>query len=149
MACTSAHDLRHGIKLSDALHIALDHTLREICSSCNANGVRVRKKQVVRIDHVPELMMFECQTVHPTPELEISITTDSVPVRMRLCGIIYTGQGHFTSRVFDESGSVWKHDGMNDGREFHYEKLINLLTDMKQFEKNGSRTILYQIYKKI
>jgi len=38
---------------------------------------------------------------------------------------------------------------MNDGREFHYEKLINLLTDMKQFEKNGSRKIIYQIYKKI
>jgi len=146
---TSTHDLRYGIKLSDALHIALDHTLQDICISCNANGVRVRKKLVVRIDHTPELMMFECQTVHPTPELEISITTDSGLVHMRLCGIIYTGQSHFTSCVFDESGSVWKHNGMSDGREFHYEKLINLLTDMKQFEKNGSRKIIYQIYKKI
>ena len=98
---------------------------------------------------MPELIMFECQTIHPTPEVEISIPTDSGPVRMRLCGIIYTGQSHFTSRVINESGSVWKHDGMSDGREFHYEKIINFLTDMKQFEKNGSRKIIYQIYKKI
>ncbi|KIM38575.1 hypothetical protein M413DRAFT_75826, partial [Hebeloma cylindrosporum] len=146
---TSAHDLRRNVKLSETLHISLNHTVREICRSCDSEGIRVRKTITAKIEHVPELIMFECQTVHPTPEVEISIPTNSGSVRMRLCGLIFTGQAHFTSRVFDESGSVWKYDGMSDGREFHYEKIINLLTDMKQFEKNGGREIIYQIYKRI
>jgi len=124
---------------------AINHTLCDICRPCDSGGVRVQKELAANINHVPKLIMFECQTIHPTPEVERSIPTDSGPVHIRLCGIIYTGQSHFTSPVFDESSFVWKHNGMNDGREFHYKKIINLLTDIKQFEKNESRKIIYQI----
>ena len=82
--------------------------------SCSSNGTRVKKRLVGRIEHIPSLIMFESCTVHPTPEADISISTDSGPVHMRLCGFIYTGESHFNSRVFEQNGSVWKHDGMID-----------------------------------
>lgn len=146
---TSSRQQRHNIKLSDTLNITLNHPIRDICTLCDANGVRVNKKLVVRIDNIPPLIMFECWSVRPTPEAEISISTNTEIVSLRLCGLIYAGDGHFNSRVFDQNGSVWKHDGMENGGQFRYEKLIDLLTDMKQFENNNNKTIMYHIYKKI
>ncbi|KAJ7823110.1 hypothetical protein B0H13DRAFT_1659253 [Mycena leptocephala] len=34
---------------------------------------------------------------------------------MRLRGIIYGGQGHFTSRFVDVHGYMWFHDGITTG----------------------------------
>jgi len=103
---TSSNQQRHNIKLSDTLDITLNHPIRDIWNLCDGNGLRVNKKLVVKIDYVPALIMFECWSVHPTPEAEISISTNPGLVCMRLCGLIYTGDGHFNSRVFDQNGSV-------------------------------------------
>ncbi|KAL1674008.1 hypothetical protein EV122DRAFT_170398, partial [Schizophyllum commune] len=34
---------------------------------------------------------------------------------MRLRGIIYSGENHFTCRVVDEAGIIYRHDGIING----------------------------------
>ncbi|KAI5886736.1 uncharacterized protein SCHCODRAFT_02516539 [Schizophyllum commune H4-8] len=45
----------------------------------------------------------------------ISHTVDFNGVTMVLRGIVYAGENHFTCRVVDSSGTLFKHDGMVNG----------------------------------
>ncbi|KAJ7678833.1 hypothetical protein B0H14DRAFT_2423129, partial [Mycena olivaceomarginata] len=64
------------------------------------------------------------------PVMMISITHQKSPfdrvlqydcagnlVGVRLRGIIYGGNGHFTCRYIDAAGTVWFHDGVITGRQ--------------------------------
>ncbi|KAI5827106.1 hypothetical protein K523DRAFT_201231, partial [Schizophyllum commune Tattone D] len=48
-------------------------------------------------------------------ELVISPSVSFNGQPMNLSGIVYGGQNHFTCRVVDETGSVYRHDGMING----------------------------------
>ncbi|KAF9470612.1 hypothetical protein BDN70DRAFT_774311, partial [Pholiota conissans] len=47
----------------------------------------------------------------------------------RLCGIIYGGQHHFTSRFIDKSGTIWYHDGMETQNNLLQEMTLTMLSD--------------------
>jgi len=44
---TSSCQQKHNIKLSDILNITLNHSIRDICTLCDANGIKVNKNYVV------------------------------------------------------------------------------------------------------
>ncbi|KAJ7611959.1 hypothetical protein B0H17DRAFT_906243, partial [Mycena rosella] len=48
---------------------------------------------------------------------EIGFDCSGTLIKMRLRGVIYGGQDHFTCRFFDQTGCMWFHDGITTGRQ--------------------------------
>ncbi|KAJ7658992.1 hypothetical protein B0H17DRAFT_836194, partial [Mycena rosella] len=48
---------------------------------------------------------------------EIGFDCSGTLIKMRLRGVIYGGQGHFTCRFFDRTVSMWLHDGITTSRQ--------------------------------
>ncbi|EIW60991.1 uncharacterized protein TRAVEDRAFT_120098 [Trametes versicolor FP-101664 SS1] len=87
-----------------------------LCSSCN-NMMAVRR---VLCFNVPII----CVEVHLTYDLCVNIkVAGELRLRVgldhsswRLCGAVYLGNNHFTSRYVDVDGRSWYHDGILTGR---------------------------------
>src|SRR5215475_686816 len=60
---------------------------------------------------------------------EINIHPDDTRHALKLRGIIYIGQYHFTCRVFDENGAIWHNDGITTGRTSSFEGYLQDLDD--------------------
>ncbi len=56
---------------------------------------------------------------------EINIYIADTPCIYKLKGIIYFGGAHFTSRIINQSGEVWYHDGIATGRELYIQWKTN------------------------
>ncbi|KAI4518464.1 hypothetical protein K525DRAFT_148741, partial [Schizophyllum commune Loenen D] len=56
--------------------------------------------------------------------LLISHALDYKGTPMRLRGIVYGGQNHFTCRVVDSAGVIYRHDGMYNGDVCERESLL-------------------------
>ncbi|KAJ7015909.1 hypothetical protein C8F04DRAFT_984446, partial [Mycena alexandri] len=50
-------------------------------------------------------------------------------VTMKLRGIIYAGQAHFTCRYIERDGTMWFHDGITTGRNCLEEVKLQSLPD--------------------
>ncbi|KAJ7120562.1 hypothetical protein C8R43DRAFT_900609 [Mycena crocata] len=64
------------------------------------------------IREVPPIMIIYLD--HPRLKFDEMLQFDrgGIMVRLRLRGIIYGGQNHFTCRYIDQYGWVWFHDGI-------------------------------------
>src|SRR5215469_3806272 len=63
---------------------------------------------------------------------EINIHLDGTRHTLKLRGIIYIGQYHFTCRVFDENGAIWHNDGITTGRTSSFEGYLQDLDDTNE-----------------
>ncbi|KAL1685159.1 hypothetical protein GGG16DRAFT_66849 [Schizophyllum commune] len=79
---------------------------RQSCNRCSSPTV-----PVVTIRSVPDLLCLDNSDEH----LVISHTLSYDTQTFKLRGIVYAGQNHFTCRVVDHVGTLYRHDGMVNG----------------------------------
>ncbi|KAL1711810.1 hypothetical protein EV715DRAFT_214838 [Schizophyllum commune] len=76
------------------------------CLSCRSPTI-----PIVTVQSIPDILCLD-RTDAP---LVISHQVAFKNVPMKLRGIVYGGQNHFTCRAIDNVGTVYRHDGMFDG----------------------------------
>ena len=76
-------------------------------------------------NNMPSLFVFEFsnQELHINSFINIQIQNDEN--RLRLAGVIYYGQHHFTAQIILSDGQVWFYDGIDTGRNLIYNGSIN------------------------
>ncbi|KAF8181577.1 hypothetical protein BJ912DRAFT_854550 [Pholiota molesta] len=147
---------KEGInKISDILNIKTNSSSTcEKCPQCYHNcNISVPTYTSGNINSVPHILALEIYNERNRikPDIEFSINYGSVNCKLRLCGIIYGGQQHFTSRFIDKSGTVWYHDGIETGNTLTQENSLTLLTDTSFLRTAASnqKQILLCIYKRM
>ena len=95
----------------------------ETCHVCATCDERVFVQYVALLKYLHYLYLNLTNKV-----LHISFLIDLGPQnehhRMRLAGVIYYGQQHFTAQVILSDGQIWFHDGIESGRNLIYNSSI-------------------------
>ncbi|KAJ7681428.1 hypothetical protein B0H17DRAFT_908206, partial [Mycena rosella] len=65
---------------------------------------------------VPPIMLIDINHDRLRFDEELAFDCNGSLVRMKLGGIVYGGQVHFTSRFIDINGTIRFHDGISTGR---------------------------------
>ncbi|KAJ6481340.1 hypothetical protein C8R47DRAFT_1284520 [Mycena vitilis] len=137
-----------GVPLQDWMSKYLSHG-RRACPSCASIGRRVRLGMNVAIREVPPLMLFDLNHCKLVLDNELKFNVDGVVSALRLRGIIYGGQNHFTARFVRQDGSMWFHDGITTGRDCVGEVNINTLEDRLVLHKCGEKKAVAAVYARI
>ena len=74
---------------------------------------------------MPSLFVFEFSNQELHINSLINIQMQNGQERLRLAGVIYYGQHHFTSQIILPDGQVWFYDGIDTGRNLIYNGSIN------------------------
>ncbi|KAJ7764347.1 hypothetical protein B0H16DRAFT_1310894 [Mycena metata] len=111
------------------------------CPRCALNGDHNRLSVAYNVTTTPDLLVLALD--RPGLEFSSTITLDvNGTMRvLKLRGIIYGGDHHFTSRYISLSGSVWFHDGITTGRSCIYEGLLSDLTNSYMTSARGKQAI--------
>jgi hypothetical protein len=92
-----------------------ENETRHMCATCDE-----RVFIQYNFTEIPPLLVFE----FANKVLHINFLIDLGPQnehhRMRLAGVIYYGQQHFTAQVILSDGQIWFHDGIETGRNLIY-----------------------------
>ena len=76
-------------------------------------------------ENMPSLFAFEFSNQLLHINLLIDIPLQNYQQRMRLSGVVYYGQHHFTAQIILSDGQVWFYDGIDTGRNLIYNGSIN------------------------
>lgn len=107
-------------KLSEWLMPLWNRKATESCIHC-------RKKLSWRYDfeEFPNFLTFSFENIDIMLDQVITVDEEQ---EYRLCGVIYFGEFHFTSRIITPDGNVWFNDGVTTGNQCKFEgnlKIIN------------------------
>ena len=120
------------------LPVFMNPKMTERCTQCRHKLHGVRK-----FDVFPNFISFGVDMVSVKFDRIINIQDQCY----RLCGIVYHGDFHFSSRIISSNGDVWSYDGMlNDGMSSYEEKFEALGTTA--FYDLRGRTKAVAIYTK-
>jgi hypothetical protein len=97
----------------------------DICPSCG-NNTTCRSATLARI---PSIWAFGIYSCTPTIQYNLRVTVNDTFRILKLRGIIYFGQFHFTCRLFGHNQSIWYHDGQN-GRSGVFEGYMQNIEDI-------------------
>lgn len=117
----------------------IDRHPRRTCSTCNG-----KMDQITQFEIVPKVIVFAVDNASVKVSKKICFLEDEKQVVFGLKGVIYTGDFHFTSRVFS-NGVVWFHDGMTTGRHCKYEGKLADFSDSELSSCNG-KTLSLVVY---
>jgi hypothetical protein len=99
----------------------------ELCNDC--------RKIVMKICKVMPMIALDFTGQHQIPKIDVNfeININGVKVVYILRGIIYFGDNHYTSRIVNEDGLVWYHDGVATQNSVIYDgKLGESTLDLKK-----------------
>ncbi|KAJ6456242.1 hypothetical protein C8R47DRAFT_1082519 [Mycena vitilis] len=119
---------------------------RQNCPRCAAGGVRSRLYMDTTIRDVPPLMVLDLTHDKLVFNELLSFQVQGVAVNMRLRGIVYGGQNHFTCRLIGKDGRMWFHDGITTGRDCVPEVNFRSLQDKLVLHKCGEKKALCVVY---
>ncbi|KAJ6573569.1 hypothetical protein DFH09DRAFT_915926 [Mycena vulgaris] len=80
---------------------------------------------------------------------EIAVDCGGYLARLKLRGIIYGGQSHFTCRLVDLAGNLWFHDGITTGAKCLPEVNIWSVTDLLVLHVCGEKKAVAVVYAKV
>ncbi len=83
---------------------------RHECPECKAYMFRSRKYH-----EPPNMLAFELEECNFKVSKKIKMVQEDQIITLKLRGLTYFGAFHYTSRVIDEDGGVWYHDGIQTG----------------------------------
>lgn len=87
----------------------LTSTKQKKCSTCNSN-----LDQNIFFDQCPNIFILEYPNTSVKTSHKIQLKTfNQTKFELKLQGIIYHGDNHFTLRILEPDGKIWYHDGMN------------------------------------
>ena len=133
------------VKISDIIDIGLDNgQINKLCENClnrNQNMPLIIQRNIT---NSPHLIAFEfAHSDHNIkPDVRLIWDGPNGNESLILCGLIYGGQSHFTSRYIDISGTVWYHDGIATGQACIQEKTITILEDIEWLKSTGDGKVL-------
>ncbi|KAJ6562187.1 hypothetical protein B0H19DRAFT_1068860 [Mycena capillaripes] len=119
---------------------------REGCPSCVSSGRRTRLRMNVTLRDVPSIMLIDINHGKLIFDEELTFNLSGTPVILKLRGIIYGGQGHFTCRLIGRDGSMWFHDGITTGSNCIQEGNIRSLDDKLVLHSCGEKRVECVIY---
>jgi hypothetical protein len=95
---------------------------------------------------MPRILTIPIDYSHPINE-KIRCNFDENYFLYRLKGIIYFGDFHFTTRIFNYNGTVWYHDGMENRGKCQYECDQSDIssTDLKKCNTKNACLLIYII----
>ncbi|KAJ7155806.1 hypothetical protein C8R46DRAFT_910619 [Mycena filopes] len=119
---------------------------KQPCPTCRANGVRQRLKMLTILRDVPPIIIFDITHEKLIFSEKLTLLRAESLVTLRLRGIIYGGQGHFTCRYIGRNGEIWFHDGITTGRTCLRERNLRDLEDKLVLHRCGEKTAVTVIY---
>ena len=114
------------------------------CDMCQGNLYRQ-----FRFAYAPPILALDIssRSRSNSNELEINtmlnLTIQFEDHRYKLRGIIYFANFHFTSRIINENGMTWFHDGIATGNSVIYEGMIDTLVDLQQCRGKPVSVVIY------
>ncbi|KAJ7104807.1 hypothetical protein C8R44DRAFT_639722, partial [Mycena epipterygia] len=121
-------------------------TGRQRCKHCVLVGVRNKMKMTTHIRDVPTVMFFDINRPKLKFNRVLNIKCGGVEIKLRLRGVIYGGQRHFTCRYFELNGRSWFHDGITAGSGCVHEFLFDDITDSLSLHQCGEKLAVSVIY---
>ncbi|KAJ7161114.1 hypothetical protein C8R46DRAFT_905054 [Mycena filopes] len=119
---------------------------RARCELCRIRGGTSRMIMRTSINSLPPILVLDITHEKLIFDRELIFDVNGVQARMRLRGIIYGGQGHFTCRFVDRSGGLWFHDGITTGRRCLQEVNLSAITRLLDLQRCGEKTAVAVIY---
>ncbi|KAF8814157.1 hypothetical protein BYT27DRAFT_7082845, partial [Phlegmacium glaucopus] len=80
---------------------------RHVCATCHEN-VFIKYS----FTDLPSLIVFELSNQVLHLNFLINVKTHNQHHRMRLAGVVYYGQHHFTAQIILSDGQIWLYDGI-------------------------------------
>jgi hypothetical protein len=89
---------------------SLQHETHEKCPDCGGD-----LKQPIFFNEPPSILVFDSQSSTIKLNKKIKFDYDYQITTLKLRGIVYYGNFHFTARIISPDDIVWYHDGMTTG----------------------------------
>jgi len=130
--CSNGHHIHHSyvnsglISLGVTIYASMEeHNSKRIivdqsCRLC-ASPVTIYNFY----ENFAPILIYEFGGNIPTINLQINLHSQDASCIYQLCGLIYFGGGHFTSRIIRADGQIWFHDGIISGRATVYHGSIH------------------------
>jgi hypothetical protein len=100
--------------------------------------------RITRFEIIPKILVFAVNHESVRVSKKMRFRDGDSSVVFTLKGVVYTGDFHYTSRIFI-NGNVWFHDGMVTGRKCKYEGKLSAFTDADLSVCNG-KTLSLVVY---
>jgi hypothetical protein len=104
----------------------LSHEISRNCPHCGS-----AMRHTVFYKEVPPVLVLEYPFKNIATSHSLDFKTDAGIKTLKLRGIVYHGQYHFTSRIISNENQVWYHDGMVIGQSCINEGGLSNLCDEK------------------
>ncbi|KAK6977321.1 hypothetical protein R3P38DRAFT_2810498 [Favolaschia claudopus] len=72
----------------------------------------------------PPILVFALTSPEVIVNPKLRILVDGKGIDYVLCGVIYGGRKHFTSRIIKRNGDIWYNDGIETGRNSEFEGVL-------------------------
>ncbi|KAJ6467983.1 hypothetical protein C8R47DRAFT_990276 [Mycena vitilis] len=119
---------------------------RNNCPACRLSGVRTRLTMATTLRDVPPMILLDLSSNRLVFSNELRFTCQGVGVSLKLRGIIYGGEGHFTCRYIERDGEMWFHDGITTGRDCLPEIALGRVQDRLSLHRCGEKKAVAVIY---
>ncbi|KAJ7733308.1 hypothetical protein B0H16DRAFT_1468145 [Mycena metata] len=138
------------LSVSDWLSNYMTNGRKKRCPSCTQMGRRERMKMTAHLKDVPPIMLFDVCSDRLVfdDELRFMLGRNNEITTLKLRGVIYGGQSHFTCRYIQEDGTIWFNDGITTGSSCLREGKIQDLDDRLCLHRCGSNQAVAIIYAK-
>ncbi|KAJ7452797.1 hypothetical protein FB451DRAFT_1050601 [Mycena latifolia] len=119
---------------------------RQNCPACRLNNIRTRLVMLSLIRDVPPVILLDINHPRLSFDRELGFDCNGSLIKMKLRGIVYGGQGHFTCRFIDAYDAVWFHDGITTGRRCLQQQEDIGSVDMMGLHRCGEKHAVAVIY---
>jgi len=106
---------------------SISHWMRNFCESSqhHCDVCHEKLKIVNNFCQALPILAFQFSGQRPIIDSNITINVNGASASYTLRGVIYFGDYHYTSRIVNELGLVWFHDGIATGNSVIYEGNVN------------------------
>ncbi|KAJ7926840.1 hypothetical protein B0H13DRAFT_1599191 [Mycena leptocephala] len=142
---TSRDHYPDGVRLQDWMSRYLQKG-RHRCPTCRARDTITKLQMNTTLRDVPSIMFLDITHDKLLFDNELTFMLSGTPVSLKIRGIIYGGQGHFTCRVIGIDGGMFFHDGITTGRNCIPEVNVRTVQDRSILHKCGEKTAVCVVY---
>ena len=97
--------------ISQILENHMCHQSHDVCGNCNAP-----LETKIHFSDPHKIYAVDVTDRHVSLSRTVKIHGSTCATTLHLKGLVYHGDYHFTSRIIDNSGNIWFHDGMTTGK---------------------------------
>ncbi|KAJ7933431.1 hypothetical protein B0H13DRAFT_1856207 [Mycena leptocephala] len=142
---TSRDHYPDGLRLQDWMSRYLQKG-RHRCPTCSTRDAVIKLRMNTTLRDVPSILLLDITHEKILFDNELTFMLSGTPVSLKMRGMIYGGQGHFTCRVVGKDGSMFFHDGITTGRNCIPEVNVRTVQDKLLLQKCGEKTVVCVIY---